>query len=243
MIYDPRTGLVVVFAVTSMALFCNSIGYLAPVLLVTLLISFLLNRNSLLGMVKRSRGMLGFFVVIALMQSLFQPTGKVLLSLWGWNLVTTGGLLDGVLFLLRILIIMVSASILAAFGARKTIQGFIEWKIPYELAFMTSIAIHFIPVFSEEMQNSLISIQLRGIDLKKISVKNRIKVYTYLFMPVVTSMIVRAKEMALAMEMRGFRMFPKRTSYLRLKLKPIDQITMGVVVVITMAVIGSYFLI
>lgn len=195
-----------------------------------------------MGMAKRGKWLLGFFVLIAIMQSICNPNGQVLFSLGSFDILTKGGVEQGLLFLCRILVIMLSATVLSVAGSRRMIQGLVKWKVPYEIAFMVATAIRFIPVFSEEMQNALVAIQLRGIEFKKISMKNRLKIYTYLFMPVVTSMIVKAKALALAMEMRGFRAYPQRTSYIRLKLRGMDYLTMIVVGLLTIGIIYCYLL-
>lgn len=195
-----------------------------------------------MGMAKRARWLLGFFLLITVLQSICYPRGQVILSIGAFDILTKGGLVQGLLFLCRILTIMLSATVLSAAGARRMIQGLVEWKVPYEIAFMVSTAIRFIPIFSEEMQNALVAIQLRGIELKKLTIRNRLKIYTYLFMPVITSMMVKAKALALAMEMRGFRIHPQRTSYIRLKLRGIDYLFMIVCGALTIGIICCYLL-
>lgn len=238
---DPRTRLVVVFSFTAVALLCNSLSYLVPIFMLMVIIS-INGKNSILSITKRFRWLIGFFVFIAVMQSGFNPTGKILLELEGIPLFTVGGLTLGGIFLCRIGIIMLSAQMLKQAGSRQMIQGLVQWKVPYELAFMTSTALHFIPIFQEEMQNALTAIQLRGIVLNRISIGNRIKIYSYLFMPVIVSMVVKAKELALAMEMRGFRMHPKRTSYVMLQLKKGDYLVMSTAIVMAVFIMGFYFM-
>jgi len=86
-------------------------------------------------------------------------------------------------------------------------------KVPYEIAFMVSIAVRFLPIFRNEMIDMVTALQLRGIDLKKLGYREKIKVYQYLLLPITTNSILMAKELATAMEMRGFRAYAQRTSY------------------------------
>ena len=89
---------------------------------------------------------------------------------------------------------------------------------------MVSIAIRFLPIFKEEMTDSIIAIQLRGIDLKGCKTRDKIKIYKYIFLPIVINSILKARELASAMEMRGFRAYSERTSFRKLKMERSDYI-------------------
>jgi energy-coupling factor transport system permease protein len=41
-------------------------------------------------------------------------------------------------------------------------------RIPYEIAFMVSVAIRFLPLLTDEIKNVVTAVQLRGIELDKI---------------------------------------------------------------------------
>jgi len=92
---------------------------------------------------------------------------------------------------------------------------------------MVSIAIRFLPVFKEEMVDMVIAIQLRGIDFKKVKLNQKLKIYKYILVPIVINSVLKAKELSVAMEMRGFRAYPSRTSYRMLKMQAIDYIIIG----------------
>ena len=64
--------------------------------------------------------------------------------------------------------------------------------------------------------------------------------YVSLLMPAVTGMIAKAKDMAVIMEMRGFRAYDQRTSYLTLKLRGGDYAVMALTVMGTAAVFACY---
>ena len=235
---DPRTRLVLVFSLTSAALVFNRISFLLPLLGLSILLSLLLGRGQL-GLLKRLRWLLTVFVMIALLQSLFHSGGESLLQLGGVTIITKEGLLGGVCFLCRFSVIVTSSTILVASGMRRIIQGLIQLKLPYELAFMTMISLQFIPMLGREMSNSLVAIQLRGVEFKALAFRQKVQVFTYLFMPVIVGIIVKARELSTAMEMRAFRAYNKRTSYIRLRLHAWDFCIMACAIV---ALAGSLYL-
>jgi energy-coupling factor transport system permease protein len=87
---------------------------------------------------------------------------------------------------------------------------------------MVCVGIHFIPLLTQEMQDSLTAVQLRGIDLKNIPVRRRVKVYTYIFLPAAGSAVIKAQDLAASMELRGFRAYPTRTSLIVLRMNAAD---------------------
>jgi energy-coupling factor transport system permease protein len=48
-----------------------------------------------------------------------------------------------------------------------------------------------------------------------------------MLIPITVNSIMKAKELAAAMEMRGFRAYPERTSYMVLKMRAFDYILTG----------------
>jgi len=98
---------------------------------------------------------------------------------------------------------------------------------------MVSIAIRFLPILKEEMSDMIIAIQLRGIDIKKVKLIKKIKIYKYIMLPIVTNSILKARELSLAMEMRGFRAYSTRTSYMVLKMNRLDYLIIASSIVVT----------
>ena len=137
-------------------------------------------------------------------------------------------------FILRLMIIIVSSVILTTSTSREIIQALIQMGLPYEIAFMVSISIRFLPLFKDEMRDMVVALQLRGIDLKKIKLKEKLLTYKYLLLPITANSILRARELATAMEMKAFRAYPKRSSYKILKMNKIDYL------IITISLIGAW---
>ena len=76
---------------------------------------------------------------------------------------------------------------------------------------MVLLATRFIPVLAEDFRDALVAIQLRGVDLESISLKQKFNLYTYILMPVVAGALIRARRIAIAMDARAFRAHKYRT--------------------------------
>lgn len=222
---DPRTKLFLVACLSSLAVIMSHWAFLSGLLAVSILL-LLIFGVSPRGLIKNTRIILYVVVFIALMQSIFVPSGQALISIGNVNLLSTGGLRLALEFVLRMAVIVASASILSTSNSREIIQGLVQWKLPYEVAFMASMGIRFIPVFAEEFKNAMIAAQLRGVDLKILPWRQKAEVIAGLFQPVAVGAIIKSRAVAMSIEMRGFRACPTRTSYLILKLQSADYAIM-----------------
>lgn len=221
---DPRTKLIMVFSLSTLAVFIKDIYLLLLVLVVSFITSRIFEGN--FSFIKKMRKFIILFIGIAIIQSIFSPAGEVLLSFGNYSFLTSGGLYKGIRVILRMLIIIVSATIMSSSSSREIIQGLIQLKVPYEIAFMVSLAIRFLPVLGQEARDAYMAIQLRGIEIDKLSFTRRLKIYSYLLMPVLTGVFFRARELSTSIEMRAFRAYSERTSYIKLNLKKYDYLVM-----------------
>lgn len=232
MMLDPRTKMVMVVCISSLALIYNTPGQLLQLLAVTvaLLLIFRFNLKAIWGYLKLFLSLMLFLFVI---QSVFTPGGKVLLSVAQMPLLTIEGLTSGASVVLRIVVVTSSAMLLTTFSQRDFVLGLVQWKVPYELAFMVSIALRFLPLFRDELINVLTAVQLRGVDLKKIRWSDKMAMYGRLLFPVVYRTMLKAQQLAVAMEARGFRAYPRRTYLRKLILHWVDYAVMMVFIAVT----------
>ena len=238
---DPRTKLVMVLCLSSLAVFIQNIYVLVGVLLVSFLISVILKAN-LFPAFKQVRKLLLLIVIVALAQSLFAPAGKTIVTLGTFSLLTTGGLIKGAEFILRMAVIVVSATIVATSNYRETVQGLVQWKIPYEIAFMVSVAIRFLPMLTEEIRDVMLAIQLRGVELEKIPFNKKLKIYSYILTPIVVGTVMKAEKLAAAMETRAFRAYPQRTSYMTLKMAAVDYLLISFSILAAVSITVIYYI-
>ena len=230
--FDPRTKLTVVLCISTLGIIINDIFSLIFILVLTFLIAKFFHVN-----IKRSfkniKKLLYLIFIIAIIQSIFSTEGKALLFIGGFKVLSTSGLGKGIQFILRMMIIIFSAAIIGTSNSREIIQGFVQWGLPYDIAFMVALGIRFLPILTEEIKDSLIAIQLRGIEINNIPIKKRISIYSYIFTPILAGTILKAEKLSIAIEMRGFRAYDNRTSYLVLKMSKWDYLIIFISIILT----------
>lgn len=238
---DPRIMLLISACFSTMGVLIGTVWLLAIVFGCAVLYSLALGAE-LFMIVKKLKRLLSVIFVIALLESVFNGSGDSIIKIGEMDVLTTGGLLKGTNTLLRMGTVIVSASIFTLTTSRRMIQGLIQLKIPYEFAFMTFIALRFLPVFTEEFTDTITAIQLRGINLKKIPLKQKLKIYIYILTPVVYGAVDKAQKLSYAMELRAFRLYNKRTSRFTLKLKTGDYTYIVIMPIITICIMAYYYL-
>lgn len=218
---DPRVRLYFVILLTTLAVLAKDAAYLSAAVLAAMLINLILRIN-ILSVLKKIKGLLTLIIFISIVQSIFVKGGLPLVYIKNFTLLSTKGLLYGAEFLLRMSVLILAGLIAASGDSREMADGLIKLKIPYELAFMTVIAINYLPALKNEFSTRLNAITLRGIEIKKLSAAKKIKLYSYLFSPVLAGSILKSRALASALAARAFGAEKKRTMYRKLKLTFFD---------------------
>jgi energy-coupling factor transport system permease protein len=237
---DPRTKLIVVLCISTLGIVTKDINYLVVLLTLSILAAKLF-KVDIMGSLKKVKRLLYMLAIIAIVQSIFSSGGEALLSIGSFTVLSTVGLEKALQFILRMMIIIFSATIITTSNSREIVQGFVQWGLPYDIAFMVVLGIRFLPLLTEEIKDSLTAIQLRGIEISNIPMKERISVYAYLFNPILVGAIIKAEKLSIAMEMRGFRAYDSRTSYLVLKMSKWDYLIIFISIIFTICYIFIYF--
>ena len=152
---DPRTKLAIVALLSTLGLIYKDLLSLVIILSVAILIALALNSN-FISVVSRLKKLLGLILVIAIIQSIFIKEGNSVISLGSLSLLTDIGIMKATEFILRLMIIIVSSVILTTSTSREIIQALIQMGLPYEIAFMVSISIRFLPLFKDEMRDMVV---------------------------------------------------------------------------------------
>jgi len=135
--------------------------------------------------------------------------------------ITTEGFELGLIYCLRILILVLMASLLTlttqpvnlVTGVEKLLSPFSKIGLrPHEIAIAMVITIRFIPVLLDEAIKIRKSHAARGLRPES-GLFARIKSISYLLLPLFTSAIRRAEELAVAMDCRLYRTPVTRTRY------------------------------
>ena len=198
------------------------------ILLILALISTMFWRVHLANVFRKLKRLWQVIIFVALLQSLFAPSGEVWIEIGAVTLLTSGGVVRGIVVLFRLTILILGGSLFTLYGVRELILGMVRLKLPYEIAYMISVGIRFVPLMSEELRDSLTALALRGVVMEELSLRKRLKVYTYLMLPMVAGSLHKARALAMSMEMRGFRAYPTRTSYFELIMSRRDYILFAI---------------
>ena len=235
---DPRVKLFLLAGLSTAAIVAQT-----PATLLSLLV--LVAVILLAGGVKpgyvwiKLRGLFSLIVMLFFLQCLFNRNGDAMLTVSGFPLITTLGFQIAVFVSLRLLIVILSALVVAVGETRDYLLALTSLKLPYEIAFMALAALRFLPILREEAQDVLCAAQMRGLQIKKAGLRRQVGAYFSIILPVVAGAISRAEQISIAMEARGFRAYPRRTSMRRLSMRKADWVYLAVFC----AVIAVVFLI
>lgn len=214
---DPRVKLASVIFVTTISIIKEDILTLILTLFLSIIVSIIVKSNIIRRIMVMKRLFLTFLGIF-LIQCIFNRGGDPILIIGGYAIIYEQGFVMGIGFILRMSIILICGGILLTSSSRDMIQGLVQMKVPYELAFMVTIAIGFIPLLGEEIKNTLIALNLRGINISSLPFRARIKGIGNLFIPTVVNTLERSKELSLSLEFRSFRLNRHRSSYYTLVL-------------------------
>ncbi|MCT4509133.1 MAG: energy-coupling factor transporter transmembrane protein EcfT [Tepidibacter sp.] len=100
--------------------------------------------------------------------------------------------------------------------------------LPYKIAYALNIAFRYIPDIQKEFNQIVNSQQARGISFKKgeASLAKRIKNFTAIIMPLITSALKRIEVVSNAMDLRGFGKHNGRTWYNSNKVNKADYLVL-----------------
>lgn len=236
---DPRIKLLSVIIITSLALFYQQPLWMLMLSVSAFCLTVMLGAD-FIAFFKRIRRFSGLLIIIALLQIIFVRTGESLLTTNGFVLAYSDGLLRGVNTSMRFFVIICSAAVMAGENSRRVIASLIKLKIPYTFAFMVMITLRFVPVFAESFSDAITSVQLRGVELKKVKPGKKIRLYSHLLLPVVADAIIKSQELSTAMEARGFGAMKKRTAYIDVCLGLKDYLFLIVLIILGTGAFAAY---
>lgn len=236
--FDPRPKMLLVLCISTLAVVWHDPVWLAGLLGSTVLV-LMLGRVDPRSAARQVRGVLAAIAVLFIVQCVFVRSGDPLLSAGGVTLVTVDGVSVALGVSLRLLIVVCSALILLTGEARDYLLALVQCKVPYELAFMVMTAVHFLPILRGEAMDVYHAVQMRGTEIAKAGLGDKLRVYTRITLPIVAGAIKRAEQVSIAMEARAFRATPRRTFMRRLRLAPRDVASLIAVPLLAAAALAA----
>ena len=176
-------------------------------------------------------------VIFTSVLNIFYGTGE---PLWQWGIfrVTLNGILNSIFVSVRIVILILTTSILTFTTSPTQLTDAIErllrplakLHVPvHEFAMMMTIALRFVPTLLEETDKIMSAQKARGADMESGGLMQRIKALGPVLIPLFVSAFRRAYDLATAMESRCYHGGEGRTKMKILKLGQTDWLILGTV--------------
>ncbi|MGX1902000.1 energy-coupling factor transport system permease protein [Thermolongibacillus altinsuensis] len=230
---DPRTKLLMMFFYVFIVFLANNVWTYTLLTLFTLSL-LLLSKIPFSFIVKGFKPILWVIVFTLLLHVLMTKEGNMLFQ-FGWIEIYDKGVQQGFFISLRFLLLIAITTLLTLTttpievtdGMEKLLAPFKRWNMPvHELALMMSISLRFIPTLMEETEKIIKAQAARGVDFSSGPFSERMKAMTSLLIPLFISAFKRAEELAIAMEVRGYRGGEGRTKWRQLTWSYLDTLFM-----------------
>ena len=175
-------------------------------------------------------------VIFTSVLNIFYGTGE---PLWQWGIfrVTLNGILNSIFVSVRIVILILTTSILTFTTSPTQLTDAIErllrplakLHVPvHEFAMMMTIALRFVPTLLEETDKIMSAQKARGADMESGGLMQRIKALVPVLIPLFVSAFRRAYDLATAMESRCYHGGEGRTKMKVLRFTQGDWVILGV---------------
>ncbi len=235
---DPRVKLFIALCMI-VGLFAASSLWCFVLLAVLSLLLMVISRIPIRMLLRAIRPLI-FILVFTSLLSVFMTVGKgeplFSLSVFSWFSLTVymEGILRAVLLALRIILLVLTTSLLLTYTTTPTtltdalervLHPLTYLRIPvYDFAMMMTIALRFIPTLVEETDRIMCAQKARGADFASGSLVRRAKALIPILIPLFVSSFRRAGELATAMECRCYRGGGGRTRLHVMRCRPLDYL-------------------
>ena len=241
---DPRTKIISLFAL--MILIFAAEGWAAYSALTALTGALIFLSKVPPLTVLKSVKPLAWIILFTLLIHFVSHDGEVLVKVYVFK-VTTEGIIYGVQISLRLVLLIMLASLLTfttsplklTDATEKLLSPLKKIGVPsHELAMMMTIAIRFVPTLLEETDKIIKAQKSRGLDFESGGLIKKLRALVPILVPLFLSSFRRADDLAMAMEARCYRGGEGRTHMKQLRLTNLDFKAAAFVILICAAVGG-----
>lgn len=196
----------------SIACFCTSNFVLLVLILV---LDFALAASC--GMTRQTFGLAkavaAFSIVLALIALFTTPVGLPLIEL-PWGYIGTGSIIASALILMRLVACAVPLFLVMYITKLNDLANSMVkiLRVPYKYAFTFTSAVHFIPVFMNDMSGIMEAQTARGVEFDG-SFAKKARLMVPLCVPLLVSSVRKTNSAAIAAEVRGFNMRTRKSGF------------------------------
>ncbi len=171
---------------------------------------------------------------------LFTTPGEPLLSI-GFLSLTVEGIQKSLILSTRLILIigftMLTSLTTSPVNLVEAISSLLKpfsWlRLPVnQFSLMLSLSLRFLPVIYEEAERIKKSQVARGANFSSWSLKSKVNNVVSIIIPMIYSAIIRADDLAIAMEIRGFKIGEKRTRLKETRFNFIDLVILILTIII-----------
>jgi len=229
---DPRAKLIFVFVFIIFIFFAHSFATFAWVIL--LILCFMKMAKIQFWFLIKGLTPIFFFLIFTFSMHVLFTNGGIILFQWKFITIESNGVMEGIYISLRLIFIVMIATIMTLSTSPIDLTDAFEKlfaplkviKVPvHQLSMMMSIALRFIPTLMDELEKIILAQKSRGSEISSGGLITRIRAFIPIMIPLFISAFQRAEELAIAMEVRGYDINIKRTSYRLLHWQYKDTIT------------------
>ena len=235
---DPRMKIILAILYIVVVFLCNNIVSMTLLLLSAIVL--ILISNIPVKLVLRSVKMIVFSIAFTAIINIFwSEEGKLLLNL-GFVQVYSGGIVNALFLIIRIFVLIIGSSILLTYtttpialtdGIERLLSPFKKIGLPvHDFAMIMTIALRFIPTLTEEADKIMNAQKARGADFTNGSLLQRAKALIPILIPLFSSSIRHALDLATAMECRCYKGGEGRTRMKILKCNTGDIVSLCIVI-------------
>lgn len=198
-------------------------------------------------MIIRSMKPILFIIIFTAVINIFWMTGEKLLVHFGIINIYLEGIINAGLIVLRIMLLITSTSVFLTYtttplaltdALESLLSPLKKIHVPvHEFSMIMTIALRFIPTLIDETEKIISAQTARGADFSSGNIVKRAKALVPVIIPLFASAFRRADDLATAMECRCYTGGEGRTRMNVLRSKPIDWITVGVIVLLCVSVV------
>ena len=243
---DPRIKIVLAILYIVIVFLCSNVLSMA-LLLISALALVLLSRIPIKIVLKSIKPIL-FIIAFTAIINIFWTTGaNDPLVDWGFITIYKEGLINAVFLIIRITILIIGTSILLTYtttpisltdGIERLLSPLKKIGLPvHDFAMIMTIALRFIPTLMDEADKIMSAQKARGADFTNGNLIQKAKALIPILIPLFSSSIRHALDLATAMECRCYKGGEGRTRMKILKCRASDIVALFLVLALGVSVV------
>ena len=180
-----------------------------------------------------------FSVVLALIALFTTPQGTLLVEL-PWGYMGTGSLIAALVIIIRLIACAIPLFLVLYITKLGDIANACckVLHVPYKYAFTFTSAVHFIPVFMNDMKGIMEAQTARGVEFDTGNIVKKLRLMMPLCVPLLISSVRKINSAAIAAEVRGFNLRTPQSGYKEYPFSSKDIVCMLGCLALVVAAIG-----